>query len=128
MFKIKKTIVFGRITYNKNAPDDLWNAEFNKRLGSEAGQPLRIGIHIASQVLPRILASTYLYSYFPTTRGWAEKMHFDDLPRFSKGGGTDVQQFISYEEEAQNIIDGTNDPRMQGTGNSIPTSGLRRHM
>lgn len=110
--------VFGHMTYNANPPEDIWTAEFKKRFGPVAGPSLRKGLHLASQVLPRIVASSYNYNYFPTTRGWAEKMHFGDLENFSKGGGTDIQQFVSFEEEAINIIEGRDDPRLSVFENS----------
>lgn len=104
--------VFGRMLYNNTIlPERLWKAEFSYHFGPRAGPLLRQGLQLASKVLPMIVASSYNYSYFPTTRGWAEKMHFGDLAKFAKGGGTDIQQFVSFEEEAQNIIDGTEDPR-----------------
>lgn len=104
--------VFGRMLYNNTIiPEPLWKAEFSHHFGPRAGPLLKQGLQVASKVLPMIVASSYNYSYFPTTRGWAEKMHFGDLAKFSKGGGTDIQQFVSFEEEAQDIIDGTEDPR-----------------
>lgn len=110
--------VFGHMTYNANPPEDIWTAEFKKRFGPVAGTSLRKGLHLASQVLPRIVASSYNYNYFPTTRGWAEKIHFGDLENFSKGGGTDIQQFVSFDEEAINIIEGREDPRLSVFENS----------
>jgi len=104
--------VFGRMTYHSVPPEELWNAAFKKHYGSGVGLPIRKGLHLASQVLPRIVASSYNYRYFPTTRGWAEKMHFGNLENFSRGGGTDIQQFVSFEEEAQNIMEGRDDPRV----------------
>ena len=37
--------------------------------------------HLSSQVLPRIVAAAYRYSYFPTTRGWAEMKRQDACRR-----------------------------------------------
>ncbi|HEY5370169.1 MAG TPA: hypothetical protein VIJ75_14395 [Hanamia sp.] len=104
--------VFGRMLYNNTImPERLWEAEFSQHFGRRVGPLLKQGLQVASKVLPMIVASSYNYSEFPTTRGWAEKMHFGDLAKFSKGGGTDIQQFVSFQEEAQDIIDGTDDPR-----------------
>jgi hypothetical protein len=63
-------------------------------------------LHRASWVLPRIVAACYPYSYFPTTRGWAEKQRLGDLPVYAKAEGGDTQQFASFDEEAQLLIDG----------------------
>ena len=52
-------------------------------------------LHLASQVLPRIVASCYPYQYFPTTRGWAEMMRMGDLPKFAQEHVTDTAQFMS---------------------------------
>ena len=103
--------VFGRTGYKTATSEELWKAEFSSRFGQHAGPLVRQALHTASLVLPRIVASAYNYKYFPTTRGWAEKMHFGGLEEFSKGGGTDIQQFVSFEEEAENIILGKEDPR-----------------
>lgn len=110
--------VFGRMTYGGAPPAKIWEAEFARRFGSEAGSVVQEGIHLGSQILPRIVGSAYNYKYFPTTRGWAEKMHFGDLERFSGGGGTDIQQFVSYSEEASNMIHGKEDPRLSVFRNS----------
>ena len=116
--------VFGRMSYNPDPPEELWNASFIKHYGKDAGPYLKEGLNLASQVLPRIVASAYNYQYFPTTRGWAEKMHFGNLERFSKGGGTDIQQFVSFEEEAENIIEGRDDPRLSVFSNSAWFSSM----
>ncbi len=110
--------VFGYMSYSPDPPEALWNVEFKKRYGPVAGPHLRKGLHLASKVLPRIVASSYNYRYFPTTRGWAEKMHFGSLENFSDGGGTDIQQFVSFEEEARNILNNRDDPRMSVLNNS----------
>ena len=36
------------------------------------------------------------------TRGWAEKQRLGDLPAYAKAEGSDIQQFASFDEEAQN--------------------------
>jgi hypothetical protein len=103
--------LFGRLGYNPDTPDTCWNADFTQRFGVETGRVLQKGIHLASDVLPRIVTASYHYHYFPTTRGWAEKMHMGDLPFFSKAEGSDIQQFTSFEEAARNILEGKPDPR-----------------
>ena len=50
-------------------------------------------LQTASKVLPRIVAASYRYQYFPTTRGWAEMNHQDDLAKFAGEEGSDIQQF-----------------------------------
>ncbi len=49
-------------------------------------------MHLASQVLPRIVASSYRYQYFPTTRGWPEMQRQGSLPEFATEEGSDTQQ------------------------------------
>ena len=58
-------------------------------------------------MLPRIVASCYPYGSFPMTRGWAEKQRLGDLPAYAKAEGSDIQQFASFDEEAQNAPRGT---------------------
>src|SRR5208337_3907514 len=43
---------------------------------------------------------------FPMTRGWAEKQRLGDLPAYAKAEGSDIQQFASFDEEAQRLIEG----------------------
>jgi hypothetical protein len=40
------------------------------------------------------------------TRGWAEKQRLGDLPAYAKAEGSDIQQFASFDEEAQMVIEG----------------------
>jgi len=61
---------------------------------------------IPSQVLPRIVASCYPYSNFPMTKGWAEKEPQGDLPSYSKNEGSDIQQFLNFEDEAELLLNG----------------------
>jgi hypothetical protein len=98
--------VFGRVGYNPDVPAEVWRREFERRFGKEAAPAVEQALHRASRVLPRIVAACYPYSYFPTTRGWAEKQRLGDLPVYAKAEGSDTQQFASFDEEAQLLIDG----------------------
>ncbi|HEY3324276.1 MAG TPA: hypothetical protein VGP72_27745 [Planctomycetota bacterium] len=98
--------VFGRIGYNPETTAEVWHREFEKRFGKDAAPFVEKGLHRASQVLPRIVAACYPYGYFPMTRGWAEKQRLGDLPAYAKAEGSDTQQFASFDEEAQNLIEG----------------------
>jgi hypothetical protein len=98
---------FGRIGYNPATPADVWQREFERRFGKPAAPFVEKGLHRASWVLPRIVAACYPYSYFPMTRGWAEKQRLGDLPAYAKAEGSDVQQFASFDEEAKNQLAGT---------------------
>lgn len=86
--------VWGRLSYNPAAPAEVWEEEFHKRFGNP-GIHLMRGLHAASRVLPRIVAASYRYQLFPTTRGWAEMMRQGDLPQFAALEGTDIEQFQS---------------------------------
>ncbi|MBZ5499434.1 MAG: hypothetical protein LAP85_23800 [Acidobacteriia bacterium] len=98
--------VFGRIGYSPGTPAEVWQREFERRIGKEAAPYLEKGLHQASWVLPRIVASCIPYSYFPMTRGWVEKERIGDLPFYAMAQGSDIQQFASFDEEAQNLIAG----------------------
>jgi hypothetical protein len=97
---------WGRVTYNPNASSELWEREFARRFGAQAGPQIMEALHAASKVLPRIVAASYNYRYFPTTRGWAEMMRLGDLPEYAKGTGTDVEQFQSYRDAASQMLAG----------------------
>jgi len=103
--------VFGRIGYNPATPAEVWQREFERRFGRDAAPYLEKGLHRASWILPRIVASCYPYSYFPMTRGWAEKQRLGDLPAYSMAEGSDVQQFVSFDEEARNLLAGVETAR-----------------
>ena len=45
------------------------------------------------------------------TRGWAEKQPLGDLPAYAKAEGSDIQQFASFDEEANNLIEASRTPR-----------------
>ena len=92
--------------YNTNTPPEVWQREFEKRFGPEAAPFVEKGLHQASWVLPRIVASCYPYSAFPMTRGWAEKQRHGDSPAYARAEGSDIQQFANFDEEAQMVIEG----------------------
>jgi hypothetical protein len=92
--------LWGRLSYDPGTQSDVWEQEFTRRLGT-AGRDLMNGLHKASQVLPRIVGAAYRYQLFPTTRGWAEMMRQNDLPRFGDLEGSDIEQFMSPREAAR---------------------------
>lgn len=98
--------LWGRVSYNPDMSPVIFEKEFERRFGTAAGLHLREGLHLASKVLPRIIAATYRYRFFPTTRGWAEKMRMEDLPLFAQAEGSDIQLFASFAEEAEWQITG----------------------
>jgi hypothetical protein len=98
--------VWGRMSYNPETQPDIWEQEFSRRFGRESGTALMQGLHLASRVLPRIVAASYRYQRFPTTRGWAEMQRMGDLPVYAKAEGTDIQQFMNTADYARLLIDG----------------------
>jgi hypothetical protein len=99
--------VWGRASYNPQTPPEVWEREFERRFGQAAGAHLMKALNLASKVLPRIVAASYRYQYFPTTRGWAEMMHEDDLAKYAAEEGSDVQQFMNLRDEARSILEGS---------------------
>jgi len=110
--------LWGRLGYNPDTPAVTWEREFGDRFGADVGQHVMAGLHRASQVLPRIVAASYRYRMFPTTRGWAEMMRVDDLPEYASAEGSDVQQFQNPRDAAVSILEGTD----TGTRRPIETS------
>jgi hypothetical protein len=92
--------VWGRVSYNPATPTEVWEEEFRRRFGA-AGSSLMQALHTASKVLPRIVAASYRYQLFPTTRGWAEMMRQGDLPQFAGLEGSDIEQFQSPRDAAK---------------------------
>ena len=99
--------VWGRLTYNPNAEPEIWTREFDKRFGPAAGPHLMKGLHLASKVLPRVVASSHLYRNFPTTRGWAEMNRQGSLAEYASEDGSDIQQFMNVRDAAKSILNGT---------------------
>ncbi|HUT45261.1 MAG TPA: hypothetical protein VMX36_03210 [Sedimentisphaerales bacterium] len=98
--------VFGRVGYNPRTPGEVWGREFQRRFGKEAGVCVERAIHRASKILPRIVAYTYPYDMFPTTRGWVGKQRMKDLPEYAKALPSDTQQFLSIDDAAKNRLEG----------------------
>jgi hypothetical protein len=98
--------LFGRLAYNPDTPTVLWDREFEKRFGKEAGPFIQEALNKASWILPRIVAACSPYSKFPTTRGWPAKQRYGDLPEYASAEGSDIEQFASFDEEAQLLIEG----------------------
>jgi hypothetical protein len=98
--------LWGRLTYAPDTGSDVWDREFVRRFGATAGPHLERALHLASRVLPRIVASSYRYAYFPTTRGWAEMQHQGTLEQFSGLEGSDTEQFMSPAADAKSLLAG----------------------
>ncbi len=110
--------VFGRMGYNPKTSPDVWQKEFELRFGKKAGPLVETALHQASWILPRIVASCYPYSGFPTTRGWPERQRLGDLPVYAKAEGSDIQQFANFDEEAQILIEGGETAKMLPSASS----------
>jgi hypothetical protein len=95
---------FGLIGYDPRTPEDVWNREFETRFGKTAGTILKQALDEASWVMPRIVASCYPYSFFPTTSAWPEKQRLGDLPLYARAEGSDLQQYAGFDEEAQVLL------------------------
>ncbi|MBS1829386.1 MAG: hypothetical protein JST93_29055, partial [Acidobacteria bacterium] len=91
--------LWGRLSYNPDTPAELWEREFQQRFGN-AGLHLMRGLHSASGILPRIVAASYRYQLFPTTRGWAEMMTQGTPTQFATAEGSDTEQFQSLRDAA----------------------------
>jgi hypothetical protein len=98
--------VFGRMGYNFDQSPDIWQKEFELRFGKKAGPIIETALHRASWILPRIVAHPYPFRLSPTTIGWPEKMRLYDLPDYASAEGSDVEQFASFDKEAQILIEG----------------------
>lgn len=96
--------LWGRLGYNPATPSEIWDREFRRRFGA-AAVDIETGLHRASQVLPRIVASVYPYSLFPTTRGWAERQSLGaSLAEYAANTGSDTELFESFAADATRIL------------------------
>ncbi|MCD6338776.1 MAG: hypothetical protein J7M29_05280, partial [Verrucomicrobia bacterium] len=111
--------VWGRVGYNPNTPSEVWDREFARRFGPEAGPTVERALHKASWVLPRIVASAFPYRRFPTTRGWVEKQRWENLARYAaEAEGSDIQQFQGLSEAARLRLEGGESAKMSPETNS----------
>jgi hypothetical protein len=110
--------VFGRIGYNPGTPSATWDKDFEARFGKTTGPLIEQALHRASGILPRIIASCYPYSYFPMTRGWAEKQRLGDLPTYARGESSDLCQFADFDDEAAILLTGGETARIRPPENS----------
>ena len=93
--------VWGRITYNPDADPEIWQREFDRRFDDRAGPLIMRALHRASQILPRIVAASYNYHYFPTTPRLGGNDAAGRSAGIRSGNRTDVEQFQSYQEAAR---------------------------
>ena len=99
---------WGRLEYNPDADPEVWEHEYLKRFGDQAGPHAMRGVQLASQVLPHIVAASYLYSGFPTTGGAGpENGAQGTLPIYAAlEEGSDIQQFENVRDAAKRILEG----------------------
>ena len=98
--------LFGRLGYNPGASAEIWEREFQRRFGKQAAPFVERALHRASQILPRIIASSLPPDKFPTTRGWPEKQRWGDIWQYAKATPSDTQQFLSIGEAADLHLEG----------------------
>ncbi len=110
--------LFGRVGYNPRTPPEVWRREFERRFGKDAAPFVERGLHRASQVLPRIVATCFPYKRFPTTRGWVEKQRRETLPEYARAEGSDTAQFMSIGEAARLYLEGKPTVRLHPLRNS----------
>jgi len=99
--------VFGRMGYNPNTPAEVWKKEFEKRFGKNAAPYVEKGLHSASRVLPMVVSYSYPYNLFSTLSGAPELRRQKDLPEYAAALPSDVQQFLSMDEAALEVLEGT---------------------
>jgi len=100
--------VWGRLMYNPQTTSDVWEEEFLRRFGVEAGPHLMKALQLASRVLPRVVAASVPYRAFPTSDSWPEMQRQGSLPQFAQlEEGSDIQQFMNLRDEATSILQGT---------------------
>ena len=110
--------LFGRLTYNPEARAGGLGARVRRTLSDRRRRAhSRTRCICASQVLPRIVAASYRYSNFPTTRGWAEMNRQGSLPEYAGEQGSDIQQFMNVRDEARSIVAGTDTAMRRPRGN-----------
>ena len=96
------------VPYNPDAAPEVWEHEPLKRFGDQAGPHAMRGVQLASQVLPHIVAASYLYSGFPTTGGAGpENGAQGTLPIYAAlEEGSDIEQFENVRDTAKRLLKG----------------------
>ena len=112
-------LLWGRLGYDPQTPPEVWQQEFIRRFGEKDGAVLLSALGYSSQVMPRIVAACYPYQFFPTTSAWPEKQRLGDLPLYATAEGSDLEQFASFDEEAQVLLG------LLETGKVLPSTTSR---
>ena len=99
--------LWGRVAYDPDVDPAIWEREFERRFGAQAGPAVMEALHLGGRVLPRIVASSYRYRWFPTTRGWAEMNPMGRLPDYLDEEGSDIEQFQNVADAAKSMLEGT---------------------
>ncbi|HWB86282.1 MAG TPA: hypothetical protein VG675_19215 [Bryobacteraceae bacterium] len=111
--------VFGLLTYDPQTPREVWDQEFLKRFGPNAGPVVEQALHRASQILPRIEAYVLPSSHFPNIRGWAERQRMEDLPLYAASLPSDTAQFRSFTDAAADIVEGRDSAAISPLATSV---------
>jgi len=104
--------VFGRLSYNPDTPSEEWDREFDRRFGRETAPYVEQGLHRASEILPHIVAYCLSPLRFSTTRGWPERQRQEDLDTYAKTEPSDIAQFESIRDAANDVVDGGESARI----------------
>jgi hypothetical protein len=104
--------VFGRLGYNPDTPPEVWHRQFERRFG-EAGPYVERGLHRASGVLPRIIG--YAMRSFPSLSSFWDNHTGGDIDRYVDVKPSDIQQFLSIQEEAQLLLNSGDSPKIRPT-------------
>jgi hypothetical protein len=98
--------LFGRLSYDPNTPPEEWDREFVARYGKDAGPIVEQALQRASGILPEVVAYCLPAALFSTTRGWPERQRQGDLPEYVAATPSDIEQFESFSDAADDILQG----------------------
>ena len=96
-------MLFGRLGYDRDTPDAVFDAVFKQRFGT-AAEPLVEAIHRAGEVIPRVVGAACRYDFYPTTRRSVARDGQGPLSEFSLAEGSDLSLFCGFREEAERIV------------------------
>jgi len=107
---------FGRMGYNLDTPDDVFQRQLCHRFGEEAAPFVGNAYDAASKVLPRIVA--YATRNLSAGYSWPEKRRWEDLPTYVNVRPSDTAQFLGIAEAVRLHLAGERSAKISPETNS----------
>lgn len=96
-------LLWGRLSYNPEEPEELWKAEFERRFGKEAAPAVERAVRAASKVLNEVVA---VHLADPNMYVWPEVNPGGVLDSYKEVRPSDWRMVASFDENTANRLAG----------------------